>query len=395
MRGDPDSARQLWSRARELFAAFGHHALIALTFLNELRDIALTYDAAVPAARRELAAGAEAALARAGGALSPGVSPRLAWLNCLVLDGEWQEASRILDKLPVPGNAYLRREVTDARAILARNRGQPEIAWAQIRPFFPQGAATAPGDLIHQEGLLLQRLAAVLCLDAGDLPEARAWLEAHDRWLAWSGNVLGRAEGQLAWARYHWAYGNASLARLAADEALTLAALPDQPLVWLAIHRLLGEIGIATGDHATAAAHLEAALELASACEAPFDRALTLLAMAELRATAGAIDEAASLLGEVRGICVPLHAAPVLARVDALATRLAAASPGERLPAGLTPREVEVLRLLPRGLSNTEIAALLFLSPRTVQTHLTNLYSKLGVGGRAEAVAYAMTHGLT
>jgi DNA-binding NarL/FixJ family response regulator len=55
---------------------------------------------------------------------------------------------------------------------------------------------------------------------------------------------------------------------------------------------------------------------------------------------------------------------------------------------------VEVLRLLPRGLSNAEIAEALFVSPRTVQTHLTNLYGKLGVGGRAEAVAFAMAHGL-
>ena len=62
----------------------------------------------------------------------------------------------------------------------------------------------------------------------------------------------------------------------------------------------------------------------------------------------------------------------------------------QRYPAGLTPREVDVLRLLPRGLSNAEIADALFVSPRTVQTHLTNLYAKLGVGGRAEAIAYAV-----
>jgi DNA-binding CsgD family transcriptional regulator len=52
------------------------------------------------------------------------------------------------------------------------------------------------------------------------------------------------------------------------------------------------------------------------------------------------------------------------------------------------------LRLLPRGLSTPEIADALFISPRTVQTHLTNLYAKLGVGGRAEAVAYVVSHGL-
>jgi predicted ATPase/DNA-binding CsgD family transcriptional regulator len=59
---------------------------------------------------------------------------------------------------------------------------------------------------------------------------------------------------------------------------------------------------------------------------------------------------------------------------------------------GLTPREVEVLRLLPQGLTNAQIAETLFVSPRTVQTHLTNLYGKLSVDGRAEAIAIAVRH---
>ena len=181
---------------------------MVFTLLGEMRDVALTYGAAEPASRRRLAAEAEATLGRAGGALRPGVSPRLAWLGCLALDGRWDEALRILDDLPPPGNAHLRREMTGTRAVLARHRGEPEVVWAQIRPLFPDGPATEPGDIIHQEGLSLQRLAADLCLDAGDR-RARAWLAAHDRWLAWSGSVLGRADGRVAWARYHRATGDA------------------------------------------------------------------------------------------------------------------------------------------------------------------------------------------
>jgi DNA-binding CsgD family transcriptional regulator len=392
--GRPEEACQAFARARSLFGEFDHHALIAFAWLSELRDVALTYDAADPARRRQLAAEAEAALARAGGALSPGVSPRLARLTCLVRDGNWDETDRILENLATPGNSFLRREVTDARAALARHRGQPEVAWAQIRPLFLQGPATEPGDLIFQEGLFLQRLAVDLCLDASDLLGARTWLEAHDAWLAWSESVLGRADGKVAWARYHWASGDSAPARAAADAALALAAVPDQPLVWLTVHRLLGEIDTAAGQHAAAEAHLAAALELATTCEAPFERALTLLALAELHTTMGNIDEAATLLDESRQICIPLGVAPTLARVEALAAHLTAGPPEEQYPAGLTQREVEVLRLLPRGLSNAEIAEELFVSPRTVQTHLTNLYGKLGVGGRAEAVAYAMAHGL-
>ena len=59
----------------------------------------------------------------------------------------------------------------------------------------------------------------------------------------------------------------------------------------------------------------------------------------------------------------------------------------------LTPREMEVIQLLAEGLSNKEIARLLFISPRTVNFHLDNIYSKLGVSSRTEAAIYALRHG--
>src|SRR5207245_11138083 len=62
--------------------------------------------------------------------------------------------------------------------------------------------------------------------------------------------------------------------------------------------------------------------------------------------------------------------------------------------AGLTSREAEVLRLVARGQSNKEIAAELVLSVRTVERHITNLYSKIGARGKADATAYAFKHGL-
>jgi DNA-binding NarL/FixJ family response regulator len=64
------------------------------------------------------------------------------------------------------------------------------------------------------------------------------------------------------------------------------------------------------------------------------------------------------------------------------------------LAAGLTSHEVEVLRLLVAGRSNPEIAEALFVSPRTAQTHVANIYRKLGVNSRAEAVDFAHRHGL-
>ncbi len=87
--------------------------------------------------------------------------------------------------------------------------------------------------------------------------------------------------------------------------------------------------------------------------------------------------------------CDPLPAAAA-ARPDR--RRHTAAPPA--YPAGLTAREVEVLRLVAQGLPNSAVAARLFLAPRTVNTHLTNIYTKLGVDNRAAATRFALEHGL-
>ena len=71
-----------------------------------------------------------------------------------------------------------------------------------------------------------------------------------------------------------------------------------------------------------------------------------------------------------------------------------AARPAPAGAFGLTPRELEVLRLLVAGRSNPEIAAALFISPRTATTHVSHIFAKLGVATRAEAVAFAHRHGL-
>jgi DNA-binding NarL/FixJ family response regulator len=63
-------------------------------------------------------------------------------------------------------------------------------------------------------------------------------------------------------------------------------------------------------------------------------------------------------------------------------------------PGGLSAREVEVLRLVATGLTSAQIARELFLSPRTVDTHLTSIYHKLGVNSRAAATRFALEHGL-
>ena len=61
---------------------------------------------------------------------------------------------------------------------------------------------------------------------------------------------------------------------------------------------------------------------------------------------------------------------------------------------GLTPRELEVLKLIAAGLSNAEIAAALVVSDATVKTHINHVFSKTGARDRAQAVRYAFEHGL-
>lgn len=63
-------------------------------------------------------------------------------------------------------------------------------------------------------------------------------------------------------------------------------------------------------------------------------------------------------------------------------------------PHDLTPREVEVLGLIAKGLSNGDIARRLFVSEATVKTHVNNIFSKAGLRDRAQAVRYAFDHGL-
>jgi DNA-binding CsgD family transcriptional regulator len=60
--------------------------------------------------------------------------------------------------------------------------------------------------------------------------------------------------------------------------------------------------------------------------------------------------------------------------------------------ASLTPTELDVVRLVSEGLANNDIAARLFVSPRTVQTHLTHVYTKLGLSSRVQLVQEAARH---
>ena len=100
-------------------------------------------------------------------------------------------------------------------------------------------------------------------------------------------------------------------------------------------------------------------------------------------------DAAAELRAEVKA-----------GRLDGDAVEAVLGAAGHRVPrrregpAGLTQREVEVLKLLARGLSNNEIAERLVISPKTVANHVEHIYTKIGASSRAAAALFAMRHGL-
>jgi HD-GYP domain-containing protein (c-di-GMP phosphodiesterase class II) len=102
-----------------------------------------------------------------------------------------------------------------------------------------------------------------------------------------------------------------------------------------------------------------------------------------------AAEAAAELRGEARA--GRLDGEVVEAVLGAAGHRVARRREG---PAGLTQREIEVLRLLARGLPNREIAERLVISPKTVANHVEHIYAKIGASTRARASLFAMQHGL-
>lgn len=387
--GRPDEARVAFARARMACHATGNHAGVAQTALHELEWVVLPYQTDQLAARQALAAESEEAWICGSGALRANDSPRLQRLPLVFLEGHWTEARQLAlsVRAAVEDSARLFM-ATRVLATIAHHQGETDLAWSLVHEWLPADPATPPGDARFLDTIATQRLAATLATDAGDLPVARDWIMAHDRWLRWSEAVLGQAEGHLLWARYYGMAGDAGRAYQYAKEAIVRATMPRQPLALLTAYRLVGELDTESGRFSDAAIHLNTARSLAEASLAPYERALTLLSLAELQIARSACAAAQQFLDEARAICVPLGAAPALARLERSAARFLAPAHAD----GLTKRESEVLALLAAGKTNKEMATILFLSDKTIERHITSLYRKIGARGRADATAYAFRH---
>lgn len=181
-----------------------------------------------------------------------------------------------------------------------------------------------------------------------------------------------------------------ALDRLAeAEEALApfeaAARNLDRPSALAAGHRARGLLATAVGDEPTASAAFAAALEQHARLAEPFERGLTLLAQGESHRRFRRRGQAREALEAAAAVFEALGATGWRERTTRELARTGHRESGDRL----TPTERQVAELVAAGRTNREVAEILFMSPHTVEAHLTRIYRSLGVRGRT-ALARAL-----
>lgn len=149
-------------------------------------------------------------------------------------------------------------------------------------------------------------------------------------------------------------------------------------------------VELANGDARAALAALRRALPVWQEIDAPYEIARLRVLVGQACRALGDDDGAGWEFEAARATFEQLGAAPDLTRLDALTST---SRPAGR-PHGLTPQELRALRLVATGGTNKAIAAELVLSERTVDRHVSNILTKLGVPSRSAATAYAYSHRL-
>jgi DNA-binding CsgD family transcriptional regulator len=250
---------------------------------------------------------------------------------------------------------------------LHRLQGNPASAEEAYREASRRGVEPQPG-------LALLRLAQ----GRGDAAAAAIRRAAGE-----ASNPLARSRLLPAEVEIMLATGDVAEAARAAGELEALTReLPGRVPAATAAHAA-GAVRLAEGDARAALAALRGAAETWSELDAPYEcaRARELVGLA-CRALDDD-DSAALELEAAREAFARLGAAADVARLE-----------GSRAEHGLSPRELQVLRLVAAGETNKAIAAELVLSERTVERHVSNIFAKLGLSTRAAATAFAYEHGL-
>ena len=297
--------------------------------------------------------------------------------SVLRLLGEWGEATSTLTEVC----ERERRPQTLENAFyglaeLCRLAGRRAEAEAAYRRAAELGREVQPG-------------LALLRRDEGRLPAARAGV-ARALETAPTPNI--RAELLAARVELEVDGGDWDLAADAASELRTMADLLGTPYLQARADRTEALLQIGTDAAEQALPLLRRSWTTWRRLEAPYEAALTRMLMGRANRAVGDEEAAQLEFDAARTVLADLGAVTDLDRLE----RLAAESdrPAAAAAAGLTRREVEVLRLIAGGRSNRQIANDLFLSERTVARHVSNILGKLGLANRAGATAFAFENGL-
>jgi DNA-binding NarL/FixJ family response regulator len=158
--------------------------------------------------------------------------------------------------------------------------------------------------------------------------------------------------------------------------------------------RALGELARGEGDAAAAVEHFRRALDLHRDVELPHDRAELLVSAAAAARDAGLEEQAREWLTDARLHARRLGARPLQAAAERQLAELGASGPTAAGAAGLTPRQLQVIRRVAEGRTNREIAAEFYLSVRTVDMHVRHALIALGCRSRLDAARKAGELGL-
>jgi DNA-binding CsgD family transcriptional regulator len=231
-----------------------------------------------------------------------------------------------------------------------------------------------------QPGLALLRLAQ------GRTDVAQAAIR---RVVAETTDPLGRAKLLPALVEILLEVGDVQTARDGAGELADIAGSYDTLALRAVADHARGAVLLTEGDAGAAVVALRGAWQAWGKLEAPYEAARVRVLVGLGCRTLGDEEAATMELDAARSVFAQLGAAPDLARLEALDHREAAWKAH-----GLTERELQVLRLVATGTTNHAIASQLFVAEKTVDRHVSNIFTKLGVSSRAAATAYAYQHRL-
>jgi DNA-binding CsgD family transcriptional regulator len=247
-----------------------------------------------------------------------------------------------------------------------------------------------------QCGWQVQPGVALLRLAQGDTAAAtaairRALAESSDRPIyRVPGREVTRSQLLPAYVEIMLAAKDVPAADKAATELVQAAAQYRTPALHARAALALGAVHLGGGTPDQALSPLRHAYQLWHDLEAPYEAARVRVLIGRACRAMQDEDGAKLELAAARHVFEQLGAHPDIVQVTALSGARATGSPST-----LSPREVEVLRLVATGNTNRSIAAELTLSEKTVHRHVSNIFTKLGVGSRTAAAAYAFEHGIS